>query len=81
MRQPFCLKFDALLTGKGTFIPSACSDGVAIIRWIRGTATVAGYSAIKPIKKKSTTISYQHKFLSKNIISFTVKSLGCLEIL
>ena len=28
---------------KGAFIPSACSEGIAIIRWIRETATVAGY--------------------------------------
>ena len=34
------------LKGKGAFIPSPCSDGVAIFRWIRGTATVAGCSAI-----------------------------------
>ena len=32
-------------------------------------------------KKKSITNWYQRKFPSKNVISFTVKSFGCLEIL
>ena len=32
-------------------------------------------------KKKSTTNCYQHNFPIENVISFTVKSLGCLEIL
>ena len=32
-------------------------------------------------KKKSITNWYQHKFPSKNVTSFTIKSLGCLKIL
>ena len=29
---------------------------------------------------KSITNQYQHKFPLKNVISFTVRSLGCLEV-